>query len=367
MIFTASRTELLSGISTAIRAVPAHTTMSIMECLLIEAGGNTIRFTGNDTEMGIETTIPAVTEEPGTIAVEAKMLSEIIRKLPEDLVRFEADENYYVTITCGKAKFGISGRSAEEFSYLPAVEKDESISISQFMLKSMIQQTIFSVSSSDTNKMMTGEYFEVKNDILRLVALDGHRIAMRRVALGKESPERAVIVPGKTLLDISRIVPGEIDEAVTIFFSRNHIVFEIPGTRVVSRLIDGEYFSVDHMISTDYETKITVNRQLLISCVDRATLFVREGDKKPIIIEIDDDELRLSIDSQLGSMNDELEALKEGRNMTIGFNPRFLLDALRAVDDEEVTLYMVNPKAPCLIRDEDEKYTYLILPVNFVR
>lgn len=367
MIFTASKQDLMSGISTAIRAVPAHTTMTIMECLLIEAEAGTIRFTGNDTEMGIETTISAVTEEPGVIAVEAKMLSEIIRKLPDENVRFESDENYYVTITCGKAKFGISGRSTEEFSYLPTVEKDESISISQYMLKSMIQQTIFSISSNDTNKVMTGEFFEVKNDIFRLVALDGHRIAIRRVALRKDSPERAVIVPGKALLDISRILPGEIDESVTIFFSKNHIVFEIPGTKVVSRLIDGEYFSVDHMISTDYETKITVNRQLLLNCVDRATLFVREGDKKPIIIEIDDEELRLSIDSQLGSMNEELDVVKEGRNMTIGFNPRFLLDALRAVEDEEVTLYMVNPKAPCFIRDEDQNYTYLILPVNFVR
>ena len=190
---------------------------------------------------------------------------------------------------------------------------------------------------------------------------------MRRVALKNSFDERRVIVPGKTLLEISRILSGEMDEQVSVFFSRNHIVFELPGTRMVSRLIDGEYFNVDQMISTDYETKLTISRNEFQSCIDRALLFVRENDKKPIIFDITDGEVRLSIDSPMGSFDESIDIQKEGRDLTIGFNPRFLLDALKVIDDENVTLYLVNAKAPCFIRNDDDTYTYLILPVNFVR
>lgn len=367
MKFTATKSDLQAGVSIAIRAVPSHTTMPILECILIEARANDLIFTTNDMEMGIETHVRAGILETGLVAVEAKMFSEIVRKLPDEIVTFESDENYNIRISCGKAKFQIGGRNGEEFSRLPSVEMDDSVVISQFTLKSVIQDTIFSIAANENNKIMTGELFEIKGDILRVVALDGHRIAIRRVALKESFEDRRVIVPGKTLQDISRILSGEMDDIVRIYFSKNHIIFEIPETRVVSRLIDGEYFNVDQMISGDYETKLTVNRSMLVSCVDRATLFVREGDKKPIILEIEDQELRLSIDSPLGSMNEVLDTAKEGRDMAIGFNPRFMLDALKAVSDEEVTLYLVNPKAPCFIKDEELTYTYLILPVNFVR
>lgn len=295
------------------------------------------------------------------------MLSEIVRKLPDSAVTIASDKNYTVTITCEKAKFVISGKSDDDFSYLPAVEREDSVEISQFTLKNLINQTIFSIAANENNKMMSGELFEIRSGYLRVVSLDGHRISIRRVELRESCPDRKVIVPGKTLQEISKILSGEMDDMIRLSFARNHLVFEMEGTTVVSRLIEGEYFSIDQMISTDYETKLVVNKREFLSCIDRATLFVREGDKKPIILDIRDDELTLSIDSPLGSMNEELAIMKEGKDLMIGFNPRFLIDALRVIDEEEVTLYMVNPKAPCFIRDEDETYTYLILPVNFTR
>ena len=367
MKFIAAKTDLQSAIGIAIRAVPSHTTMDILECILIEASGNEILLTANDMEMGIKTRLTGTVEKFGIIAVDAKMFSDIVRKLPEEIVTFISDENLNITISSGKAKFAIAGKSGEEFTDLPNVEREDCITVSQFTLKNMINQTIFSIAANENNKLMTGELFEVKGSILRIVALDGHRIAIRRVALSEEYADRRVVVPGKTLNDISRILPGEMDEIVSIYFAKNHIIFEIPGTRVVSRLIDGEYFNVDQMISTDYETKLTVRKSGFLSCVDRASLFVREGDKKPIIIDIEDQQMNLSINSPLGSMDEELDIVKEGRDLAIGFNPKFLMDALKAIDDEEVSLYLINPKAPCFIRDEDENYTYLILPVNFVR
>lgn len=367
MRITVNRQELLTSINIAIRAVPAHTTMPILQCILFQARNADIVLTTNDMEMGIETHMKGKIEEPGIVAIEAKMLSEIVRKLTDSDVHIETDMNYNVQITCGKAKFAIGGKSGDDFSYLPEVDRDESIAVSQFTLRNIIQETIFSISQNDNNKIMTGELFEVKNDILRVIALDGHRIAIRKVALRAPVDATRVIVPGKTLLEVSRILTGDIDDMVQVFFSRNHMVFEIPGTKIVTRLIDGEYFNVDQMISGDYETSILVNRQALLSCIDRASLFVREGDKKPIIFEIEDQSLRLSINSPMGSMNEEIDIKKEGKDMVIGFNPRFMMDALRAVSDEEVPMYLVNPKAPCFIRDNDENYTYLILPVNFMR
>ena len=361
------KSDLLKSINIAIRAVPVRTTMPILECILIEARGNEIRLTANDMDLGIETKVSGLIEETGTLAVEAKMLSEIVRKLPDSAVTIASDKNYTVTITCEKAKFVISGKSDDDFSYLPAVEREDSVEISQFTLKNLINQTIFSIAANENNKMMSGELFEIRSGYLRVVSLDGHRISIRRVELRESCPDRKVIVPGKTLQEISKILSGEMDDMIRLSFARNHLVFEMEGTTVVSRLIEGEYFSIDQMISTDYETKLVVNKREFLSCIDRATLFVREGDKKPIILDIRDDELTLSIDSPLGSMNEELAIMKEGKDLMIGFNPRFLIDALRVIDEEEVTLYMVNPKAPCFIRNEEEDYIYIILPVNFIR
>ena len=162
-----------------------------------------------------------------------------------------------------------------------------------------------------------------------------------------------------------KILSGELDALVNLFFTKNHIVFEFDETTVVSRLIEGEYFRIEQMLSTDYETKVRVNKKELLNCIDRATLLIRESDKKPIIIQIEDGEMRLKLTSGVGSMNEEIVIEKEGKDILIGFNPKFLIDALRVIDDEEADLYFMNAKAPCFIKDEGESYVYLILPVNF--
>ena len=197
------------------------------------------------------------------------------------------------------------------------------------------------------------------------MSLDGHRISIRKIQLKEEYGQRKVVVPGKTLNEISKILSGDTDKYVSIFITPKHIIFEFDNTTVVSRLIEGEYFRIEQMLSSEWETKVRVNKRELLSCIDRATLLVKEGDKKPIIINITDGGMELKINSALGSMDEEIDITKEGRDLMIGFNPKFLIDALRVIDDEQVDLYMVNPKAPCLIKDEGENYIYLILPVNF--
>lgn len=360
-----SKTSLLKSVNTVSKAVPSKTTMPILECILIDTSSGKIKFTANDMELGIETTVDGSIQEKGIVALDAKIFSEIVRKLPENEVTIETDSKLNTTITCEKAKFNIPGQSGEDFTGLPSVEKNESITLSQFTLKEVIRQTIFSIAVNENNKMMTGELFEVNENLLKVVSLDGHRISIRKIELKENFGKMKVVVPGKTLTEVSKILSGETEDQVRIFFTANHIVFEFDETIVVSRLIEGEYFRIDQMLSSDYETKITVNKKELLSCIDRATLLIKEGDKKPIIINIADGTMELKINSQIGSMNEDIDIEKVGKDILIGFNPRFLMDSLRVIDDETVDIFLVNPKAPCFIRDEKETYTYLILPVNF--
>ncbi|MBO5371409.1 MAG: DNA polymerase III subunit beta [Lachnospiraceae bacterium] len=360
-----SKSNLLKGVNIVSKAVPTRTTMAILECILIDASANEIKLTANDMELGIETKIDGEILEPGIIALDAKIFSEIVRKLPDNEVTIETDSSFKTYITCEKAKFNIVGKSGEDFSYLPYVEKKDSLSMSQFTLKEVIRQTIFSIADNDNNKLMTGELFEIHENQLKVVSLDGHRISIRNIELKDNYESKKVVVPGKTLNEISKIIPGSAEEDVTIYITENHIVFEFDQTTVVSRLIEGDYFKIEQMLSSDYETKVKINKRELLDCIDRATLLIKEGDKKPIIMNISDTSMELKINSFIGSMNEEIDIEKDGKDILIGFNPKFFIDALRVIDEEEVTLYMVNPKAPCFIKDDNENYIYLILPVNF--
>lgn len=366
MKIACSKSNLQKSVNIVMKAVPSKTTMPILECILIDASTNEIKFTSNDMELGIETKVEGEVLEKGIIALDAKIFSEIVRKLPDSTVMIATDDKLQATITCEKAKFNISGKSGEDFSYLPFVEKNDCVALSQFTLKEVIRQTIFSISANDNNKMMTGELFEINENVLRVISLDGHRIAIRKIELKDSYPAKKIVVPGKTLVEISKILSGETEDEVRIFFTDNHIVFEFDDTVVVSRLIEGEYFRIDQMLSSDYLTKVEINKRELLSCIDRATLLVNDNDKKPIIISVGDDSMELKINSQIGSMDEEIDIVKEGKDIMIGFNPRFLIDALRVIDDETIKIYLVNPKAPCFIRDDDQSYIYLILPVNFM-
>lgn len=360
-----TKSNLVKGVSIVSKAVPSKTTMPILECILIDATTDIIKLTANDMELGIETTIEGEILEKGMIALNARIFSEIVRKLPDNDIVIETNDNLQTLITCEKAKFNISGQSGDEFSYLPYIEKNEPVTLSQFTLKEVIRQTIFSISDMDSNKLLTGELFEINQDILKVVSLDGHRISIRKIELKDSYQPKKVVVPGKTLNEISKILSGEPDKDVDLYFTDNHIVFEFENTVVVSRLIEGEYFKIDQMLSNDYETKVRINKRELLDCIDRATLLIKEGDKKPIIINILDEKMELKIKSQIGTMDEEIFITKEGKDLLIGFNPKFLIDALRVIDDEEINIFLMNAKAPCFIKDEKESYIYLILPVNF--
>ena len=363
LVFTKSNLNKAVGI--VMKAVPTRTTMNILECILIDTTTNEIKFTGNDMELGIETIVEGEIIEKGKIAIDAKLFSEIVRKLPDNDITLTTDSNNNALITCEKSKFNIAGKSGDDFSYLPAIIKDKMITLSQFQLKEVINQTIFSIAINDNNKMMTGELFEVNEGTLKVVGLDGHRIAIRNIKLEGRSDDVRVVIPGKTLQEISKILNADAESFVNIYFTNNHVLFEFDQTHVVSRLIEGDYFKISQMLSNDYETKVSINKKEFLDSIDRANLLIREGDKKPIIINILNGLLQVNVNSAIGALNEDIDIDKEGKDIMIGFNPKFLMDALRVIDDENVTMYLVNHKSPCFIRDKEEKYIYLILPVNF--
>ena len=365
MKIVCSKTNLLNGANIVSKAVPSKTTMSILECILIDANKGEIKLTANDMELGIETVIDGEILEKGIIALDAKIFLEMVRKLPDNDVTIETDPTYKATITCEKAKFNIMGKSGEDFSYLPQIERSESIIVSQFTLKEIIRQTIFSIADNFTNKILTGELFEINEDVLKVVSSDGLRVSLRKIHLKNSYPAKKVIVPGKTLSEISKILTGDVESDVNIFFTDKHILFEFDKTTVVSRLIEGEYLKIDNILSADYETKLQLNKKEFLSCIDRSTLLIKEGDKKPIILNILDDVMELKMNSMVGSLDEEIDISKTGKDLMIGFDPKFLIDALKVIDDEEIEIKQLNSKAPCFIKDDEENYIYLILPVTF--
>lgn len=365
MNIVCEKSKLLEGINIALKAISGKSTMAILECMVIEVRDETIKLIANDLEIGIETVIEGQIQTEGSVAVNAKVFYEIIRKLPSEEVSISVDDKYMMNIRCGKATFDISAKSTEEFPYLPTIVKDRKITISQFTLKEVIRQTVFSISDNENTKIMTGELFEIKGNQLKVVSLDGHRISIRKVDLKESYDDVSVIIPGKTLIEISKILNGDIEDEVHIFFTEKHALFEFENTILLSRLIEGEYYKIDKMLSSDYDTKLTVNKKDMLECIDRTTLLIRESEKKPVIIDIKDETMGFSMHSAIGSMDEEIAATKEGKDILIGFNPRFLMDALRVIDEEEINIYMINPKAPCFIRNDEETYIYLILPVNF--
>ena len=337
-----SKANLLAGINIVLKAVPVKTTMNILECILIKAVNGQIKLVSNDMELGIETVVVGDIAEEGVIAINAKIFSDMVRKLPDSDVTIETDSSLNTKITCEKSKFSISAKDGSEFPELPVIEKSKRVTMSEFSLRSIIVQTVFSISDNENNKIMTGELFAIEENRLQVVSLDGHRISIRNIELPEVHESQKLIVPGKTLQEISKILTGEIDQMADIYYTKNHILFELEGTRIVSRLIDGNYFAVDQMLSSDYETKIKIGKKELLDCIERASLLSRDSDNNPIIMDVFEEEIDISLNSSIGSMDEAIGISKEGKDIKIGFNPKFFIEALRVIDDEEITIYMIN-------------------------
>lgn len=364
MKFTCTRTNLNNGINIILKAVPGKTTMPILECVVIEAKEECLILTTNDMQLGIQTKIPAEVDEGGIILVNAKMISEYVRRLSDEEVNVEVEDNNNILLFSGESHFNIPGIDHEEFPMLPEINVKNKIEISQFILREMIQQTIFSISDNESNKVLTGELFEINGDEFRIASLDLIRVSIRKVLLKKQYDHLKVIIPGKTLNEVSKILTGGMEDMVSIHISTNHVLFEFDNTIVVSRLIEGNFYNIDQMLKSSYETKVKINKNAFYGCIDRASILLRETEKKPVVLNIQDGEIQMSMKTKVGSMDERVTIEKEGKDVCIAFNPKYIIDVLKVIDEEDVYLYLFNSNAPCFIKDDEESYIYLILPVN---
>ena len=317
-------------------------------------------------ELGITTTIEARVEEPGEIVLTAKLFSEILRRLPADEVLIESNDKNNTVIRCGKSEFTIIGFSSVDYPELPTINNGAAMTIQQNMLKSMIRQTLFAVAQTDTRPVHTGVQFEIKEQTLRLVAVDGSRLAMRSEPI-KSNEELQFVVPGKTLNEVLKLL-GDEEEPLYVIVGARHIIMEIGGYSVFSRLLDGEFLPYRKAIPTQASTKIRVNTRAMIDAVDRASLVINDRLKSPLICRFKDDLISLSCITALGSANDAVDAKIDGRQEEMGFNSRFLLDALRNTESDEIVIELSGTQAPMkIVPTEGDAFLFLVLPVRLKR
>ena len=362
------KAQLVNALSIVMKAVSTKTSSVILESILISASDNRVVLDATDTELSIQTEVAAVIVKAGGVVLNAKLFSEIVRKFDstESLIELDVDNDFKTTIRCEQAVFNIMGIDPVEFIPMPKIDRDAFISLSQFSLKEVIRQTEFSTAISDINRMMGGELIDVKNNVAKFVTLDGHRMSIRNIELMGEYEDQKCVVPIKSLQEVMRIIDSDTQKNVNIYFSKDHILFEFDKTLVLSRILDGEFFRIESMLSNDYDTKVNVSRLKLQSAIEQSMILIRENEHKPMILDIENGMLKLSVNSSLGFMDAKVNIEKSGSDLKIAFNPKFLVDALKVIDDDFVNIYFTNAKSPCFIRDDKNTYTYLILPVNFI-
>lgn len=355
--------ELVQAIYIVIRAIPSKSTMELLECIAISATETEIKLTTNNLELGIESYVNGSIQECGTIAINARLFSEIIRRLPDDTIHLETTSEHNATLRCDSVEISLPYILADDFPILPSIQPQNEIKLSQLTLKNIIKQTVFSISENDTRKMMTGELLKCNHDKLVLASLDSYRLSLRHISLAQDYTPFQAIIPGKTLIEISKILSDNLEDTVCIQVTEKHILFQMQSSRIVSRLIEGDFYHVDKLITKDYTSKITLNKRALIECLDRASLLISEREKKPIRLHMDGTSLKLTAKSNLGAINEVIPMKKEGADLCISFHPKYLMDALRVIDDELVTMYFNGKKMPCIIRDVNSTYIYLISPL----
>lgn len=358
-----SKELLVDAINIVQKAVSTKNNITLLDGILLEAN-KIFKMTGNDLEIGIECTISADIRKEGSVVINSKIFGDIIRKMPDSEIMIELLDNNDVLIESENSVFKIKGNPSDDYPLLPEIEAEESFKISQKIAKDMIRQTIFSVGDDEYREILTGSLIESDENQLVFVAIDGHRMAVRKTVNDTQNTSFKVVVPGKTLNEISKILEPEENE-IEIFTSKNQILFKIDNCKVMSRLLEGEYLNYKSIIPDEYETKIRLNTKELLSSMERAALMSINEKKYPVRFDIEDDVLVISSSTEIGNVRDEISVDMEGKNMTIGFNPKYFLEALRVIDDEVVDIYFNSDIGPCTIKPiEGNEFAYMILPVR---
>ena len=360
--------NILKAINSVVKGVASKTTMPILEGILIQTNDNEIKLTTYDLEIGIEYVMECEVEEQGSTVVNAIMFSEIIRKLPDTEIHITLNDKNLLEIECEGSLYKLATMNPEEFPELPKIEVENSIEIDQTLLKNMIRKTIFAVSNEESRPIFTGCLFEIENNKLTVVAVDGFRLALRSIFLNKQSNNFKAVIPGKTLNEVNKILLDSF-EPVKIGVSKNQALFEMDNCKIVTRILDGEFLNYKNVIPSNWETRIKVNKNNIQNSFERISLIssstVEKEKKYPVKVQVDIGKITISCTNQTGDAKEELYVSTEGKNLEVGFNPKYFLDSLKAIDDEEVYVEFGSSISPCLIKStENNDYTYMILPIR---
>lgn len=366
MKFNTLKANLQEAISIAQKAVTGKSTMPILEGILIKAYNNTLTLVGSDADLGIETSCSAEVFEEGSVVVDSKLFGEIIRKLPNDYIEVSTTSENIIEIKCQKSNFNLLYMDATEYPMLPEINKENNFSISQSVLKNMVKGTIFAVSQDESRPVLSGILTEITNQNLNMVALDGYRLALRTEFL-ENVEDISVIIPGKTLNEVSKILDKD-DELVNISFTKNQILFSIGKTKVISRLLEGEFIKYNTILPKDFSTHIVVKKQELLNCVERASLLAKDGSSNLIKLNIEADNIIITSNSALGAVKEELTIFLNGQPLQIAFNSKYLIDVLKVMDEEEIIMEFSSSISPCIIKNKEaQNCTYLLLPVRVAK
>ena len=370
MDFVCKKNDLEYALNYATRAAASKSTSSILECVLLTASAeNGISLIGTDSQISINTApFSAEVDKEGSIALNSKLFYDIVRKLPGDLIRIEADDKLRTIMTSGKSVLKMSGLSSYDFPLV--VEEDlvakEKFKINANTLKDMIRQTIFSVSTDPTKLVLTGELMEIKEQILRVVAIDMFRISYRAEKVTENNYECKAVVPARALGELSRMVPSEKDEEMEFFFTDKKAVFIMDDFRMVANLLHGDFIRYDQIFNSDFSTKVNINREMFLFSCERVMLLSSEGKPINMKISIGDEELLVYAITEKGEVNDVISCTTDGKELTIYFNPRYFSEVLRAIETENITIKFNSVMSPCTISldDDNPNFKYLIVPLR---
>ena len=348
--------KILKAINSVTKAVATKTTMPILEGILIQTNDKEVKLTTYDLEIGIEYVIEATVEEQGAIVVNAIMFSEIIRKLPDTEIKIYINDKNLLVIECEGSLYKLATMNPNEFPELPQINIENSIEIEQNALKEMIRKTIFAVSTEENRPIFTGCLFEVVDNKLNLVAVDGFRLAWKSKFLQTKVNNFSAVIPGRTLNEINKIILDSFDN-IKIGIAKNQALFEMENCKIVTRLLDGEFLNYSNVIPSMWDTRIRVNKNNIQNCFERISLIssssIEKEKKYPVKVSIDIGKVIISCTNQTGDAKEEMFVSTEGKNLEAGFNPKYFLDAFRAIDDEEVFIDFGTSISPCIIRPVD--------------
>lgn len=364
MKFSCEKALLLSAVSTTSRAVAAKSSITALEGILVEAGSQ-LRLTGYNLETGIRTTVPAEIKEKGSLVLSARLFGEIIRKLPDDMVIFTA-ENFMVNIKCGMSEFNILGTAPEEFPELPTVDQVNGLTLPQSTLRSMISQTLFAVSDNESRPVHTGSLFEVDESGLTVVSVDGYRLALRheKVEQHQGALPFSFVVPGSALNEVEKICSGE--ESITVQQGARHIMFQTGDTVLVCRRLEGDFLAYKKAIPRNNSIKIEGDTRTLLQSIERVSLIISDKLKSPLRCVFGDGMLSISTKTGIGDAADQCPITGDGQGLEIGFNNKYLMDALKAAPADRLRLEFTSGVAPCVIlpAEGEENFIYMVLPVR---